>query len=63
MFYMFGNVFGKSKKTNQQQQSNGQTDDGSGSNDNEGYVFVNSNNSAPYPQTTILTDEVRYLYH
>lgn len=64
MLDIFGNLLGKSKKSSTQQQANGsggggggQTDD-STANENDSYVFVNHNNSAPYPQTTILTDEV-----
>lgn len=58
MLDIFGNVFGKSKKNTNQQQPNDQTEEGT-ANENESYVFVNHNNSATYPQTTILTDEVR----
>lgn len=56
MFDIFGNVFGKSKKSGSSSSSTGLNED-SNRNRNDGYVFVGTNDS-PYSQATILTDEV-----
>lgn len=54
---MLESIFGKSKKSRNQQKSN--NDDSP--NDDNGYVMVGNNdpNRPPYPQTLMLNDEVK----
>lgn len=64
MLDILGNVFGKSKKNNNNAPSSSQNGSNEEGNDNEvandGYVFVSHNESqrTQFGQTTILTDEV-----
>jgi hypothetical protein len=66
MLDIFGNVFGKNKKSSNNASSSNQNGNNDESNDNEandGYVFVSHNDPQrpPFAQTTILTDEVLYM--